>query len=89
MNCYERKSFNRKSQSLQNWKDKAKSRRYELKKLQSRVKEITKSRDMWKEECKKAQDECKKVQDELKKNLSTSNRTSGARKLMNSKFNIL
>jgi hypothetical protein len=61
MNCYERKAFNRKSQSQQSWKTKAMLRRYDLEKAKSRNKELIESRDMWKEKYGIAQNELNKM----------------------------
>jgi hypothetical protein len=61
MNCHERKAFNRKIESQQNWKEKAISRRYELEKAKSRIKELTENRDMWKEQCRIAQEKLKNI----------------------------
>lgn len=61
MNCYERKAFKRKSESQQNWKTKAISRRRNLEKANSRIKELIESRDMWKKKCEIAQNELNSI----------------------------
>ena len=61
MNCYERKAFKRKEASLENWKSKAKSRRYELEKAKLKIRDLTKSRDMWKERTIRAQNELNEI----------------------------
>lgn len=61
MNCYERKAFKRSQISLNNWKAKAKTRRYELEKVKLKIHDLIQSREIWKEKSLLAQNELNQI----------------------------